>query len=79
MILRELSVGGSLFVRRDNMVKVNGEMLNADGKTIAELVSECGYVRERVAVELGGEIVPKAKYEETVLKDGDSVEIVGGG
>lgn len=37
---------------------------------------------QRVAVELNEEIVPKAKYGETVLKDGDKVEVVrfvGGG
>ena len=36
----------------------------------------------RVAVEKNGEIVPKAEYSHTVLKNGDSVEVVsfvGGG
>ena len=37
---------------------------------------------QRVAVEKNGEIVPKAEYSDTVLKNGDSIEIVsfvGGG
>ena len=37
---------------------------------------------QRIAVERNGEIVPKARYGETVLAEGDSVEVVsfmGGG
>ncbi len=59
------------------MVKINGEEKNAAGKTVAQLVSEGGYSMERVAVELNFEIVPKANYETTAVRDGDSVEIVG--
>ncbi|MBO4877801.1 MAG: sulfur carrier protein ThiS [Ruminococcus sp.] len=59
------------------MVKINGKEQDASGKTIAELVSEGGYKTERVAVELNLDIVPKSKYTDTVVKDGDSVEIVG--
>ncbi|MBR1664144.1 MAG: sulfur carrier protein ThiS [Ruminococcus sp.] len=59
------------------MVKVNGTETGFDGKSIAALVENEGYDRTRVAVELNMEIVPKARYDETILKDGDSVEIVG--
>ncbi len=59
------------------MVKINGTMQDAAGKTIAQLVEEGGYQPTRVAVELNEEIVPKAGYSDTVVKDGDSVEIVG--
>lgn len=64
------------------MVKINGTELNAVGKTAAEYLAENGYDIKRVAVELNGDILPKAQYERTVLRDGDSVEIVsfvGGG
>lgn len=64
------------------MVKVNGEILSADGKNVLEILKELGYNAKRVAVEINEQIVPKAKYGETVLKDGDSVEVVsfvGGG
>ena len=64
------------------MVKVNGKERSLSGKTIAELLELDGYDRKKVAVEVDLEIVPKAKYDETVLKDGCSVEIVsfvGGG
>ena len=42
----------------------------------------CWSRRQRIAVELNEEILPKANYAATVLKDGDVVEIVnfvGGG
>ena len=64
------------------MVKINGEELNIAGKTVAEYLLATNYDPKRIAVERNGDIVPKAQYGETVLKDGDSVEIVsfvGGG
>lgn len=64
------------------MVKVNGEQMELSGKTVAELLGELGYDSARVAVELNMEILPKSQYGSTVLKDGDSVEVVrfvGGG
>ncbi len=32
---------------------------------------------KRIAVERNGEIVPKSRYAETMLVDGDTLEIVG--
>ena len=65
------------------MIKVNGENIeNIAGKTAAEYLTENGYDIKRVAVELNGDILPKAQYESKLLQDGDSVEIVsfvGGG
>jgi len=64
------------------MVKINGELFDKDGKTVAEMLTDMDISGQRVAVELNEEIVPKAKYGETVLKDGDKVEVVrfvGGG
>ena len=64
------------------MVKINGTEYDAAGKTIAEYLETTDYNPLRIAVERNGEIVPKATYAETVLQDGDSVEIVnfvGGG
>ena len=64
------------------MVKINGEELNMAGKTIAEYLATTNYDPKRIAVERNGDIVPKAKYGETILQDGDSLEIVrfvGGG
>ena len=59
------------------MVKINGEEQNLEGCTISAVLSEAGYQPGRVAVERNGEIIPKRLYDETVLVDGDSVEIVG--
>lgn len=64
------------------MVKINGELVDAAGKTVAEYLSAASYDLKRVAVERNGEIVPKSEYAATILQDGDSVEVVsfvGGG
>ncbi|MCM1530561.1 MAG: sulfur carrier protein ThiS [Alistipes sp.] len=64
------------------MVKVNGEMSDAAGRTVSELLEHMGFSDGRVAVELNESIVPKSEYEKTILKDSDSVEVVrfvGGG
>lgn len=64
------------------MVKINGEELNIAGKTLADYLQAANYDQKRIAVECNGDIVPKAQYGETVLQDGDSVEVVsfvGGG
>lgn len=64
------------------MVKVNGEMLDMAGKTVTEMLAAMEVNGQRVAVELNEDIVPKASYGETVLKEGDTVEVVrfvGGG
>ena len=64
------------------MVKINGAYIDAAGKTIAQYLSGTEYNLTRIAVERNGEIVPKSKYNEVVLLDGDCVEVVsfvGGG
>lgn len=64
------------------MVKINGQLYDVAGKTLTEYLAATDYDPKRIAVERNGDIVPKAQYCETVLADGDSVEIVsfvGGG
>ena len=64
------------------MVKINGENLDVAGQTVATYLTSKGYDLKRVAVEKNGEIVPKATYEDVVLQDGETVEVVsfvGGG
>lgn len=64
------------------MVKINGEMLDLAGKTLAEYLVSAGFDPLRIAVEKNGQIVPKATYGETILQEGDAIEIVnfvGGG
>ncbi|MBE5931460.1 MAG: sulfur carrier protein ThiS [Lachnospiraceae bacterium] len=64
------------------MVKVNGLEVDAAGKTISEYIATTEYDSKRIAVECNGDIVFKSQYDVTVLRDGDSLEIVsfvGGG
>ena len=64
------------------MVKVNGEPKDIAGKRLAEYLASTNYDIRRIAIELNGDIVPKATYADIVLKDGDSLEVVsfvGGG
>ena len=65
------------------MIIVTGEEFEIDsGSSVAKLVEERGLDRSRVAVELNGEIVPRGTFDDTLLHDGDKVEIVhfvGGG
>jgi thiamine biosynthesis protein ThiS len=62
---------------------INGEPREfADGLSLAALVQHLGMKADRVAVELNLEIVPRASWEQTQLKDGDKLEVVhfvGGG
>jgi len=54
----------------------------ADGLTIEGLLDQLKIRREYTAVALNREVAPKAEYAETVLREGDRVEIVrpmGGG
>ncbi len=64
-------------------VTVNGkEILMEEEKNVEQYLKECGYQMKRIAVELNGDIIPKYQYSETMLKDGDSMEVVtfvGGG
>ena len=64
------------------MVKINGEELNVAGKKISEYLATTNYDPTRIVVERNGDIVFKSQYDETLLQDGDSIEVVsfvGGG
>ena len=64
------------------MIKINGKELPLKDITVAVLLQQGGYDPLRVAVEQNGLIVPRGKYDCTILQDGDSLEIVsfvGGG
>ncbi len=65
---------------------INGEERDFAGFpvpfTLAALVEILGIKADRVAVELNREIVPRDRWSETVLCDGDRMEVVhfvGGG
>jgi sulfur carrier protein len=49
---------------------------------IAQLLEHMGLQGKRIAVERNGEIVPRSKFDQPILADGDRLEIVvavGGG
>ena len=63
-------------------LKVNGKMRITDISSLYDLITDMGLEPTRVAAELNGNIVPRAEFKNTVLKNGDSLEIVnfvGGG
>jgi sulfur carrier protein len=64
-------------------LSVNGvaRRLGADA-SISQLLESLELAGKRVAVERNGEIVPRSRYAQTALADGDRLEIVvavGGG
>lgn len=64
------------------MICINGVKIEKTSIKLSEYLSENNLSASRIAVELNGEILPKSKYDETMLKDGDIVEVVnfvGGG
>ncbi len=64
-------------------VNVNGAARRFEpGTDIAALLDRLELAGKRVAVELNGEIVPRSRFAQTTLADGDRLEIVvavGGG
>jgi sulfur carrier protein len=64
-------------------IQLNGESQNIpDNSTAQTLVDFLGLGGKRLAMELNREIVPRSVYADTLLHEGDQVEIVhaiGGG
>jgi sulfur carrier protein len=64
-------------------IQVNGQGREiAAGSTVANLLGELGVTQPHVAVEVNLEVVPRAQHGDTILSDGDRVEVVtlvGGG
>lgn len=64
------------------MICINGEKVEKNEIKLSAYLEENGINPHRIAVELNGEILPKSQYSDTVLKDGNIIEIVnfvGGG
>ncbi|WP_300724669.1 sulfur carrier protein ThiS [Pseudomonas sp.] len=64
-------------------IQLNGEPFELpDGETVAALLARLDLTGRRVAVECNQDIVPRSQHAETVLVEGDQVEVVhaiGGG
>ena len=64
-------------------IVVNGSSrICTDQATVADLIRELALEGKRVAIERNGEIVPKSRLADTLLANGDRIEVVravGGG
>ena len=64
-------------------VTVNGKVIELpEGTTLADLLGSEGYDRSRIAVEVDGDICPRANLGSRVIRGGETVEVVsfvGGG
>ena len=64
-------------------ITLNGKPHHApDGASVASLVEALVADASQIAIERGGEIVPRSRWRETPLAEGDVVELVrfvGGG
>ena len=76
-IIKSIMKGG------ENLIKVNGKEIEyTSGMTVQDLLISLSYSTSRIAVERLGEIIPKKNYANTLINDGDKIEIVcfmGGG
>lgn len=73
---RKVKAGG------EDMVRINGTEVSAEGIALEEYLRECEYDPKIVAVEINGSIIKRTDFKEIVFSAGDSVEIVcfvGGG
>lgn len=65
------------------MITVNGKQIQLISEmSVADYLEENNYQINRIAVEMNEEILSKYSYSETMLKDGDRLEVVtfvGGG
>ncbi len=70
-------------IRRMMQLSINGERRAFAGPLdVASLVDELALGGKKIAVERNGEIVPRSRFKDTQLADGDRLEIVvavGGG
>lgn len=64
------------------MVKINGKESDVGGMVIEKYLKAAKYDVNVIVIERNGDILPKKAYAETVMCDGDVIEIVkfvGGG
>ena len=65
------------------MITVNGKQIQLTSEmSVADYLEQNNYQINRIAVEMNEEILPKYSYSETMLNDGDRLEVVtfvGGG
>src|ERR1700743_639407 len=57
-------------------VRVNGEAKDVTAQRIDALLGELEYEGAHFAIALNYDVVPKSRWAETSLKDGDEIEII---
>jgi len=63
-------------------ISLNGEIETIEPQSLESYLADKSLLGRRIAVERNGEIVPKSRFSEVILEDGDVLEIVhaiGGG
>ena len=60
-------------------VQVNGtpRILASDVNTVADLLRALELAGKRIAIERNGDIVPRSRYADIRVEEGDRLEIVG--
>ena len=64
-------------------VIINGKEVELkEGQTLAQIIEQVVPAGKKIAVAINGRVIPKEKYPETPIREGDKIEIVqmvGGG
>lgn len=64
-------------------LSINGQVVALPAPiTLAQWLAQTGFTGQRIACELNRELVPRSQWTQTLLSDGDTLEIVaaiGGG
>lgn len=61
------------------LITINGKARSFDFEqcNVTDLVTHLTLVGKRLAIERNGEIIPRSRFNETIVQDGDKLEIVG--
>lgn len=61
------------------LITINGNDRNFDFEqcNVTDLVTHLALVGKRLAIERNGEIIPRSRFAQTIVQDGDKLEIVG--
>ncbi len=57
-------------------VSINGEKKTVKATTVAELLTECGFDADKIAVAINAEFVPRSTYVAHSLSDNDEIDIL---
>ena len=65
------------------LIEINGEQRDVPSSiSLSELINHLALAPERLAIEVNRQVIRRAEWQQTTLKEGDRVEIVhfvGGG